>query len=454
MKWYVVARGGGQRLRPLATAAAPPPHPAAQHRFFSAAVSPIAGFNSGMSSPTRPRSPRPRLAADDAARLQVRTEVLANEHSAYIARHPELVQLLQDLMASALLHKPDDSFEFTKRFMSDVRGKFYVSQEQAAVKIQSIGRMKRDKARVQGIKQSKVHEHAKPEVPKVSKVPFVIAGAACTGKSTVVARVRAKYPHLLAVVVAHTSRDPRADEDDGKDFFFVDEAQMNQLKLAGAFAVSWSSGGHEYGVQRSLIDDVLRTNRVPLLKLSARALMQLKQTLAPATLLSVYFSPPPLAELTERMQKSGKLSRDEVQMALEDAEADAALVGAQVTCDLVLPSTQLDHCFLQVEKLAMVAAGAKTVEHFTADDEKRIVLMQTIARGKRDKKRVDSIRQQRRVSIPNVFLCSSIATELLVTALTCHPYANELSFAGDHGRRGICVCFSCRTSRRAPHCKR
>jgi hypothetical protein len=207
-------------------------------------------------------------------------------------------------------------------------------------------------------------------------------------------------------------------------------------------------------VQRSLIDDVLRTNRVPLLKLSARALMQLKQTLAPATLLSVYFSPPPLAELTERMQKSGKLSRDEVQMALEDAEADAALVGAQVTCDLVLPSTQLDHCFLQVEKLAMVAAGAKTVEHFTADDEKRIVLMQTIARGKRDKKRVDSIRQQRRVSIPNVFLCSSIATELLVTALTCHPYANELSFAGDHGRRGICVCFSCRTSRRAPHCKR
>lgn len=354
-----------------------------------------------MSSHAQARSPRPRLAADDAARLQVRSEVLAQEHSAYIARHPELVQLLQDLMASALLHKPDDSFEFAKKFMSDVEGKYYVSQEQAAVKIQSIGRMKRDKARVQGIKQSKVQElQPKTQVSsKVSKVPFAIAGAPCSGRSTVMARVRAKYPHLLALAVPHTSREPRPNEDDGKDFFFVDEAQMVQMLQAGAFAVSWSSSGHLYGIQRSLIDDILKTNRVPLLKLSAQSLVELKRNLAPMTVSSIYLSPPPLAELTDRLQRAGTRTHEQVLQALEDAETDAALLMLDPVCESVLPSGRLDVCFLEVEKLALVAAGAKTVENFTAEDEKRIVLMQTIARGKRDKKRVDSIRQQRRATM-------------------------------------------------------
>jgi guanylate kinase len=353
--------------------------------------------------------------------------VLAQEHSAYIARHPELVQLLQDLMTSALLHKPNDSFEFATKFVSDVQGKFYVSQEQAAVKIQSIGRMKRDKARVQGIKHSKVHQlPPKPEKAKVLKVPLVVAGAAGTGKSTVLARLGAKYPHLLKLVVAHTSRQPQPHEDDGKDFVFVDEAQMNQMTQAGAFAVSWSSEGQLYGVQRALVDDVLRMNRVPLLKLSARSLVQLTKALAPAKVLSVYFSPPPLAELAERLQKSGKLSAAQVEEALRDAEADAALLEAEPVCDHLLPSGRPEDCFLQVEKLALEAAGAKTVEHFTAEDEKRIVLMQTIARGKRDKKRVDSIRQQRQVGGLCLFMRLLVCFFL---ALCCCSRAVQASMA-------------------------
>ena len=361
-----------------------------------------------MSSPLRSRSPRPRLAADDAARLQVRTEVLAQEHSAYIARHPELAQLLQDLMASAMLHKPENSFEFARKYMCDVQGKYHVSQEEAAVKIQSISRMKRDKARVQGIKQSKHHVEPPPVALKVQRVPLVVAGAPCTGKSISLARVRAKYPHLLAHAPAHTSREPLPNEDDGKDFFFVDDGQMQQMLDAGAFAVSWTSGGQRYGVQRSLILDILKTNRVPLLELSAGNLLQLKQNLHPAKVMSLYFMPPPPAELEQRLLKSGARSPEQVQSALEEAEADAALQLESV-CDHMQPSGRLEDCFLLVEKLALVAAGAKTVENFSAEDEKRIVLMQTIARGKRDKKRVDSIRQQRRVRIlRRIFLCFSL----------------------------------------------
>jgi guanylate kinase len=359
-----------------------------------------------MSSPTRSRSPRPRLAADDAARLQVRTEVLVQEHSAYIAQHPELVQLLQDMMTSALLHKTVDSFEFVKKFMCDVEGKMRVSQEEAAVKIQSIGRMKRDKARAQGIKQTRAHvSQPQPRAAKATKVPLVVAGAAGTGKSTVLARARAKYPHLLTVVVPHTSRQPQPEEDDGRDFFFVDAAQMEQMQQAGAFAVSWSSDGHLFGIQRSLLDDALRMNRVPMLELSTSSLVDLKASLHPARVLSACITPPPLEELEDRLLRSGSHSPEQVQRALQDAASDISLLETQSIFDVVIPCSTLNDCFLEVEKLALVAAGSKTVENFTADDEKRIVLMQTIARSKRDKRRVESIRQQRRVSLET--LCCS-----------------------------------------------
>jgi hypothetical protein len=199
---------------------------------------------------------------------------------------------------------------------------------------------------------------------------------------------------------------------------------MSEMKEAGAFAASWSSGGHDYGLQRSLILAALKMNKVPVIKLPASALQQLQQNWAPAALLSAFLAPPPPAELALRLQKSGQQLSEEEQV--DDAHVQAA-------CDHVIPSQHLEHAFLQIEKLALAAAGAKTVEHFTAEDEKRIVLMQTIARGKRDKKRVDSLRQQRRVSAalrPSPCLlppppCCQVALMLLQATLDADAAATE-----------------------------
>ena len=157
--------------------------------------------------------------------------------------------------------------------------------------------------------------------------------------------------NLLALVVPHTSREPCANENDGKDFFFVDVSHMGQMLQAGAFAVSWSSNGHPYAIQRSLIDDILKTNRVPLLKLTAATLLDLKTILASATVSSVCLSPPPLAELTERLERAGTRSQGEVLQVLEDAEADAALLQLELVCDVVLPNARLEDCLLRLKSL-------------------------------------------------------------------------------------------------------
>jgi guanylate kinase len=157
--------------------------------------------------------------------------------------------------------------------------------------------------------------------------------------------------NLLALVMPHTSREPCANENDDKDFVFVHESQMGQMLQAGAFAVSWSSNGHQYGMQRSLIDDILKTNRVPLLKLTAATLLDLKTILASATVLSMYLLPSPLAELTERLDRAGTRSQGEMPQVLEDAEADAALLQLELVCDIVLPNARLEDSFLRLKSL-------------------------------------------------------------------------------------------------------
>ena len=49
--------------------------------------------------------------------LQVKDEV-KKEHSSYIAKHPEIRQLLNDYLSTLLLEKPEDIYSYTQDYFS------------------------------------------------------------------------------------------------------------------------------------------------------------------------------------------------------------------------------------------------------------------------------------------------------------------------------------------------
>ena len=67
---------------------------------------------------------------------------------------------------------------------------------------------------------------------------IVISGPSGSGKSTVLARVLAEMSGLL-FSVSHTTRAPRAGEENGRDYFFVDEPAFRDLIAEGAF-LEWA----------------------------------------------------------------------------------------------------------------------------------------------------------------------------------------------------------------------
>ena len=61
---------------------------------------------------------------------------------------------------------------------------------------------------------------------------FVISAPSGAGKTSLVKALLAARPNLV-VSVSHTTRTPRANEVEGRDYYFVTPAQFHELVAAG-----------------------------------------------------------------------------------------------------------------------------------------------------------------------------------------------------------------------------
>lgn len=83
---------------------------------------------------------------------------------------------------------------------------------------------------------------------------IVITGESASGKSTLQRDFLAKHPDWHKVVTV-TTRKPRSDEVDGKDYRFVSNAKFHDMVYRGVLAEEDKYGGHWYGTPRDLCSD-------------------------------------------------------------------------------------------------------------------------------------------------------------------------------------------------------
>ena len=80
---------------------------------------------------------------------------------------------------------------------------------------------------------------------------FVVAAPSGAGKSSLVKALLELDSHL-AVSVSHTTRDPRGQEQDGREYFFVDEAEFRAMATRGEF-LEWAEvHGRLYGTSKQI----------------------------------------------------------------------------------------------------------------------------------------------------------------------------------------------------------
>lgn len=153
---------------------------------------------------------------------------------------------------------------------------------------------------------------------------FVIAAPSGTGKTTLCRRILELDPELR-LSTSHTTRKPRAGEQDGVHYHFVSETRFRELVHAGHFLEHAEYGGNVYGTSWGAIDEPLAAGRDVVLEIEVQGAAQVKQRIPEACL--IFLLPPSLAVLEERLRGRGTDEEAVIQrrMSLSDRELAAAV---------------------------------------------------------------------------------------------------------------------------------
>lgn len=122
------------------------------------------------------------------------------------------------------------------------------------------------------------------------------------------------------VSVSHTTRKPRAQELEGRDYFFVTPAQFHQLVNDDAFLEHACVFDNFYGTGRAQIQDKLAAGKDVLLEIDWQGARQVRRAMAACT--TIFILPPSRAALEQRLRERRTDSAETIARRLADAAAD------------------------------------------------------------------------------------------------------------------------------------
>jgi len=148
---------------------------------------------------------------------------------------------------------------------------------------------------------------------------FILSAPSGAGKTSLV-KVLLKKNNNLIISTSHTTRRPRENEIDGKDYYFVKEAKFKDLIKKDYFIEYAKVFGNYYGTSRSLVQSQLEAGGNIILEIDWQGAQKIRTTGLNVT--SIFILPPDIKTLRERLlnrKKDGiKIIEQRMCFALEE----------------------------------------------------------------------------------------------------------------------------------------
>ena len=145
---------------------------------------------------------------------------------------------------------------------------------------------------------------------------YVVAAPSGAGKSSLV-KALMELDAAVRPSVSHTTRPPRGQEKDGREYHFVSDEAFDTLIQQEAF-LEWATvHGHRYGTSRESIEQRIAQGADVVLEIDYQGALQIKKIFANAVL--IFILPPSWDELRSRLQNRGEDSLDVIETRLKNA---------------------------------------------------------------------------------------------------------------------------------------
>lgn len=131
---------------------------------------------------------------------------------------------------------------------------------------------------------------------------LIVSSPSGAGKTTLCNRLREEFPQLR-FSVSHTTRKPRPNEIDGREYHFTDKETFTRMIEENAFAEWAHVHGNLYGTSLCEIEVARNTANGVLFDVDYQGARQIKARMPEAV--GVFILPPSLAELERRLRGRG-----------------------------------------------------------------------------------------------------------------------------------------------------
>src|SRR5476649_586926 len=150
---------------------------------------------------------------------------------------------------------------------------------------------------------------------------IIVSAPSVAGKSTLCAKLVAEYPEIIENV-SFTTRKPRNLEEDGVDYFFVDQAEFEEKK-ARDFFVEWAPvHGYFYGVSHDQIHTALGAGRPIILDIDVQGARTLINKFPDA--MTIFVMPPSIDELERRLSSRDRGKTNNFELRIKNATHEIA----------------------------------------------------------------------------------------------------------------------------------
>jgi len=150
---------------------------------------------------------------------------------------------------------------------------------------------------------------------------FVVAAPSGAGKSSLVKALLQIDSHLV-VSISHTTREPRGQEQEGREYHFIDHDSFKSKIAAGDFFEWAEVHGHLYGTSREAIEERMSGGQDVVLEIDWQGALQIKKLFLNAVL--VFVLPPSWEELAQRLNRRGEDRPEVIAKRLRNARIEVA----------------------------------------------------------------------------------------------------------------------------------
>ena len=176
---------------------------------------------------------------------------------------------------------------------------------------------------------------------------FVLSSPSGAGKTTLSRRLLTDDPDITLSVSA-TTRPPRGDETEGRDYRFVSPERFAAM-VQGDELLEWATVfGNRYGTPRGPVEAALHEGHDVLFDIDWQGTQQLQQTDAASDLVRVFILPPDLVELQRRLEGRATDAADVIAGRMARARDEISHWGEY---DYILVNDDADQCLAELRSI-------------------------------------------------------------------------------------------------------